>query len=144
MAEVPPEPTQPSGPLAPSDEELKALVERLDAASDGVKDTYGLVARIDLTDEDRRGPMGALLMAFQYGQARHSKPGEAYFTKLLGYEDGSQYPPELSAVSDEVAALWDRASAIASSSLTKARLHDLCFVLRLTSARRVHRETNQH
>lgn len=127
MAAVLPEPTQPSGPPTPSDDELKELLERLDAAADGVKDTYGLVARIDLTDEDRQGPMGALLMAFQYGQAHNSKPGEAYFTKLLGYEDGSQYPPELSAVSDEVAALWDRASAVASSPLVKARLHDLCF-----------------
>jgi hypothetical protein len=71
--------------------------------------------------------MGALLMAFQYGQARDSMPGETYFTKLLGYEDGSQYPPELSAIPDEVAALWDRAAAIASSPLVKARFHDLCF-----------------
>ncbi len=107
--------------------ELKELVERLDAAAVGVKDTYGLVARIDLAAEDRQGTMGALLMAFQYGQARDSKPGESYFTKLFGCEDGSQYPPELSGVPDEVAALWDRGSAIASAPLVKARFHDLCF-----------------
>jgi hypothetical protein len=113
--------------LPPSDDELRELVERLDAAAAGAKDTYGLVARIDMTDEDRQGSMGALLMAFQYGQAHDSKPGEVYFTKLLGYEDGSQYPPELSAVPGEVAALWDRASAAASSPLAKVRFHDLCF-----------------
>ncbi len=127
MAAVPPEPTQSSDPSAPSDEELKELVDRLDAAAVGVKDTYGLVARIDLADEDRQGSMGALLMAFQYGQACDSKPGETYFTKVFGCEDGSQYPPELSAVPDEVAALWDRGSAIASAPLVKARFHDLCF-----------------
>jgi hypothetical protein len=127
LAAVPPEATQSSAPSAPSDGELKELVERLDAAAAGVKDTYGLVAQIDLTDEDRQGSLGALLMAFQYGQARDPKPGEAYFTKLPGYEDGSQYPPELSAVPGEVAALWDRASAAASSPLAKARFHDLCF-----------------
>lgn len=129
MAAVPPEPTteEPRGPLPPSDDELKELAERLDVASAGVKDTYGLVARIDLTDEERNGSMGALLMAFQYGQARDSKPGEAYFTKLLGYEDGSQYPPELAAVPNDVSALWDRASAVVSSPLTRARLHDVCF-----------------
>jgi len=127
LAAVPPEPTQSSGSLVPSDEELKERVERLDVATAGVMDIYGLVARIDLTDEDRQRSMGALLMAFQYGQARDSKPGEAYFTKLLGYEDGSQYPPELSAVPGEVAALWDRAAAVASSPLVKARFHDLCF-----------------
>jgi hypothetical protein len=99
----------------------------LDAAATGVKDTYGLVARIDLTDDERKGPISALVMAFQYGQARDSKPGEAYFTKLLGYEDGSVYPPELAAVPAEVADLWDRASAVASAPLTRARLHDLCF-----------------
>ena len=124
---MPPEPIQSSGLSAPSDEELNELVERLDAAAAGVKDTYGLVARIDLTDEDRQGHMGALLMAFQYGQSHDSEPGQAYFTKLLGYEDGSQYPPELSAVPGEVAALWDRASAAASAPMAKARFHDLCF-----------------
>ncbi|MGC8628174.1 MAG: hypothetical protein ACP5VR_11635 [Acidimicrobiales bacterium] len=127
MVAVPPEPTQSSGLSAPSDAELKELVERLDAAAAGVKDTYGLVARIGLTDEDRQGPMGALVMAFQYNQSHNLKPGKAYFTKLLGYEDGSQYPPELLAVPDEVATLWDRGSVVASAPLVKARLHDLCF-----------------
>jgi hypothetical protein len=126
---VPPEssPEGPTDPVLPSDEELQGLADRLDAAATGVKDTYGLVARIDLTDEERQGPMGALVMAFQYGQARDSKPGEAYFTKLLGYEDGSRYPPELAAVPAEVADLWDRASALVSVPLTKSRLRDLCF-----------------
>jgi len=127
LVAVPLEPTQSSGPSVPSDAELNELVERLDAAAAGVKDTYGLVARIGLTDEDRQGPMGALVMAFQYNQSHNLKPGEAYFTKLLGYEDGSQYPPELLAVPDEVATLWDRGSVVASAPLVKARLHDLCF-----------------
>jgi len=106
---VPPEstPEVPTGPVPPSDDELQQLAERLDPAATGVKDTYGLVARIDLTDDERQGPMGALVMAFQHGQARDSKPGEAYFTKLLGYEGGSRYPPELAAVPAEVADHWE-------------------------------------
>lgn len=124
---MPLEPTGvPPGPL-PTDDELRLLAERLDFAAAGVKDTYDLVARIDLTDKERNGSMGALLMAFQYGEATDSRPGEAYFIKLFAYEDGSQYPPELSAVPVEVAALWDRASAAVSSPLARARLHDLCF-----------------
>jgi hypothetical protein len=86
---MPPEstPEVPTGSVPPSDDELRQLAERLDVAATGVKDTYGLVAGIELTEEVRQGPMGAVLMAFQYGQARDSKPGQAYFTKLLGYEE---------------------------------------------------------
>jgi len=127
LVAVPLEPTQSSGLSAPSDAELKELVKRLDAAAAGVKDTYGLVAQIGLTDEDRQGPMGALVMAFQYNQSNNAKPGEPYFTSLFVYENGSQYPPKLSAVPDEVATLWDRGSLVASAPLVKARLHDLCF-----------------
>jgi len=124
---VPLEPTQSSGLSAPSDAELKKLVKRLDAAAAGVKDTNGLIARIGVTDEDRQGPMGALVMAFQYNQSYNAKPREPYFTGLFVYENGIQYPPELSAVPDEVAALWDRGSRVACAPLVKARLHDLCF-----------------
>lgn len=96
-----------------------------------------MVAQVDLTDEDRQGSMGALRMAFQYGQARDSKPGEAYFTKVLGFEDG--FHSWQSAVFGAVAAFWNRAAAVASSPLAEVRFHALSFERRQAVLRPTYR-----
>lgn len=129
MVAVPPElaPGNHPAPIPPSDDELRRLVVRLDAAASRAKDPHHVVARVDLTNEERCGPLGALVMAFQYGHDPDSKPGEAYFRSLLRCKKGCQHPPKLSAVPGAVAALWDRAASLVSSPMARARLHDLCF-----------------
>jgi hypothetical protein len=112
----------------PTDDEVTQLCARLDEAAVGSKNVYEMVGRMSLSDGDRRGPFGQLVMGFQYGAGRRAtKPGEPYFTELVGYEDGSRYPPDLPDVPDDVSTLWDRCSKVVTAPLSRARLHDLCF-----------------
>lgn len=112
----------------PTDDEVTQLAARLDEAAVGSKNVHEMVGRLSLSDDDREGPFGQLVKGFQYGAGRRAtKPGEPYFTKMFGYENGGQYPPELADVPSDISALWDRCSRLVTAPLSRARLHDLCF-----------------
>jgi hypothetical protein len=80
--------------------------------------------RLGLTEEEKRGPLGAVAMAFDY---LLGIDGDAGFGPMVEMSGGRQYPPDLKDVPPEVRALWLATSQHVSAPLARARLHDLCF-----------------
>jgi hypothetical protein len=111
----------------PTEDEWRALGARIDGAAASAKDVYELTTRLGVTEEERNGVVGLATMAFQYGTNRDPGGTSSYFTRMFGYENGSQYPPFLTDVPDDLWDLWDRLAGIVTEPLAQARLHDLCF-----------------
>jgi hypothetical protein len=111
----------------PTDDELRALGARIDGAAVSAKDVYEVTTKMGVTEDERNGVVGLVTMPFQYGTNRDPKGSSSYFTKMFGYADGSQYPPLLMDVPDDLWDLWDRLAGIVAEPLARARFHDLCF-----------------
>ena len=104
------------------------VVSRIEAAAAGVIDLHYLVRNLGLIEEERNGVLGQLSAAFDYHEpfSGEAAAGADYFGPL--YEiDGGRYPPELSAVPDDVVRIWVAAADAVEAPIAHARLNDLCF-----------------
>ena len=99
------------------------MVARIDAAVVGAADPYEVSARLKLTEDEKRGPLGAVAMAFDYMLGIHG--GE--FGAIFETSDGYRYPPDLKDVPPEIWNWWLAAGRQVSAPLARARLNDLCF-----------------
>lgn len=104
--------------------ELAAL---LDAAAAEAVDPHEVPERLRLTEDDKKGPLGAVAMAFQYSAGYRGKEDSAFFGSMLEMTTGHRYPPALKDVSPETAALWAAVGEHVVAPLARARLNDLCF-----------------
>jgi hypothetical protein len=99
------------------------LAARIDAAVAGAENLHEVSARLNLTDDEKRGPLGAAAMAFDYMQGIHD--GE--FGAMAEWSSGNRYPPDLKDVSPETWNVWLAVSQLVSAPMARARLNDLCF-----------------
>lgn len=104
--------------------DLVAMVAtRIDAAVAGAANSHEVSARLNLTEDEKRGHLGAIAMAFDYLLGVHG--GE--FGAMFERSDGYRYPPDLKDVPPEIWNLWLAACQQVSAPLARARLNDLCF-----------------
>lgn len=99
------------------------VAARIDAAVAGVAASEEVSARLQLTEEEKGGPLGAVAMAFEYSLGIHNRE----FGAMFEMSDGFRYPPDLKDVPPEVWGVWLAASQQVSAPLASARLNDLCF-----------------
>lgn len=100
------------------------LAARIDAAASEAADPHEVSVRLGLTEDEKRGPLGSVAMAFDYLLGIH---GGAGFGPMIEMNGGRRYPPDLKSVPPEVRGLWLATSQQVSAPLARARLHDLCF-----------------
>lgn len=108
------------------DEELDALVRRVDAAADGATTALTIRDRLGINPDDKDTRLAALDIAFSYYE-RHDGSGYNYFGPL--FEVGGQsFPPLPNDTPDEIRAVWEALAERVHDPAARARLHDLCFV----------------
>jgi len=101
-----------------------ALTTTADQASSWADVAAGLRRSLE---EDQSDDLTRLLWAFDYGldSWRHgSLTGKDPFVPMLGYNDGSSYPPTLEAIEEEALAIWELVADV-DGPVVASRLHDL-------------------
>jgi hypothetical protein len=107
---------------------LAEFVARIDAAAAGAVDANDVAMRLALTEDEKKGSLGAIAMAFQYmPNDRRDDTQSDYFGSMFTMTDGYRYPPALADILAETVALWAAVGERASSPIARARLNDLCF-----------------
>lgn len=99
------------------------------AAAAGEANTWAKVAAAlrDELERDDDASLRWLIWAFDYAldSWRHGSPSAGDpFVPMLGYNDGSSYPPALVAVEDAAVAVWAEAAEV-DGPVIASRLHDL-------------------
>ena len=99
------------------------------AAAAGEADSWAQVAAALREELERRDDASLrwLIWAFDYGldSWRHGTPSaKDPFVPMLGYNDGSSYPPAIEAVEEAALAVWAEAADV-DGPVIASRLHDL-------------------
>jgi hypothetical protein len=104
--------------------DLVAMVAaRIDAAVVEAAGPYEVSVRLGLSEDEKRGPLGAVAMAFDYMLGSHGDEFGAIFER----SDGHRYPPDLKDIPPETWNWWLALARQVSAPLARARLNDLCF-----------------
>ncbi len=102
---------------------VATVAARIDDAVAEVPDAYKVSARLALTEDEKRSPLGSAAMAFDYLLDGH----DGQFGAIIERSDGVRYPPALEKITPEVSNVWLAVSQTVSTPLARARLNDLCF-----------------
>lgn len=104
------------------------VVDRINAAAADVIQLHELVAQLALSADEREAVLGQLAAVFEYHEPFAGGQGDADRFRPMFEMEGRRYPPLLSEVPAEVAALWLAAADAIQTPIARARLNDVCFV----------------
>jgi hypothetical protein len=119
----------------PDGEDLATLIARIDEACRGTSRPLDAHERLGVTQVEFETPIGAIGAAFLYIEARNepATPTE-YFGPIAQIGDVSN-PPAVAEMPDWVVDTWEICAGLVTEPVARARLHDLCFVLRRGNGR---------
>jgi hypothetical protein len=108
------------------------LIERLNEAAEGAIDVRDVRSRFSVTVDD--GLAGAAIdVALAYTEGL-GQEGRDFFGPIFETDQGAE-PPAPSELSADFATVWESVGSRVTSPILKARLHDLCFVVRRGNGR---------